>query len=201
MSEWSSEFAVHFYSSLHDYVIHELKRVWKNENEGGGERKGRGNLTANPNPLLLFLSVFTLRYSQLSECLEQAIVIHVHSCEDGLNLWNYGQNIVLWLPMVKTMVKRCACSMHGAFLLYWWLWLFTKSSWKVNGTWLFWVFPMVNFVDRIFQTKIHVPFLQSHLWYQFQAFSAISDLYKVTNPELREPFTKTVNRPVCPYKW
>ena len=25
VSEWSSEFAVYFYSSLHDYVIHELK--------------------------------------------------------------------------------------------------------------------------------------------------------------------------------
>ena len=52
----------------------------------------------------------------------------------------------------------------------------------------FWVLPKENFreqrniwkgspvfPDGIFQTEIGVPFLQSHLWYQFQAFAAFSD--------------------------
>ena len=51
-----------------------------------------------------------------------------------------------------------------------------KSGWKVNGTQLFWVVPVENFweqkkseevvlffPDEVFQTEIHVPFLQSHL--------------------------------------
>ena len=60
-----------------------------------------------------------------------------------------------------------------------------KTGWTVNGT-TFWVFPTENFreqrniwkgspvfPDGMFQKEIRVPFLQSYLWYQFQAFAAV----------------------------
>ena len=70
------------------------------------------------------------------------------------------------------------------------------------------------FADGIFQTEICVPFLQSHLWYQFQALPAVFRGYmelictngkrdsrtKFASPELCEPFTNTTNRPVCQNK-
>ena len=66
---------------------------------------------------------------------------------------------------------------------------FTKSFRKIRleSKWntTFWVIPAENFPkqrntwtgspvfpDGLLQTKIRVPFLQGHLWYQFQAFTA-----------------------------
>ena len=69
------------------------------------------------------------------------------------------------------------------------------------------------FADGIFQKEICVPFLQSHLWYQFQALPAVfgymelictngkrDSRTKFASPELCEPFTNTTNRPVCQNK-
>ena len=92
-----------------------------------------------------------------------------------------------------------------------------KSGWKVNGIRLFGLLrgqrnilkgsPVLP--DGMFQTEIRVPFLQSRLWYQFQAFAAVfwqieliwangkrDSGKKFITPELRLPFTLTVNRPV-----
>ena len=59
---------------------------------------------------------------------------------------------------------------------------------RLEGKWYttFWVFPTENFreqrniwkgspvfPDGMFQKEIRVPFLQSYLWYQFQAFAAV----------------------------
>ena len=57
-----------------------------------------------------------------------------------------------------------------------------ESKWNTT----FWVFRTENFreqrniwkgspvfPDEIFQTEIRVPFPQSHLWYQFEAFAAV----------------------------
>ena len=67
------------------------------------------------------------------------------------------------------------------------------------------------FPDGMLQTKIRVPFLQNHRWYQFQAFAGVfrkMELIcttgkrhsgtKFTNPEFCLPFTQTVNRLGCP---
>lgn len=63
----------------------------------------------------------------------------------------------------------------------------------------------VSFLDGIFPTEIRVPFLQSRLWYQFQAFAvfAVIELIgrKFTSPEFCLPFTQTMDPLVCPCKW
>ena len=80
-----------------------------------------------------------------------------------------------------------------------------KTGWKVNGRL---VFP-----DGIFQTKTRIPFLQSHLWYQFQAFEVVSGKWNLfvqmvnaipgrNLPVLKFAYTICLNRgPVCPCNW
>ena len=80
---------------------------------------------------------------------------------------------------------------------------FPENVWEQQNIWK----GSPVFPDGIFQTEIRVPFLQSHLWYQFQAFAAVFRYMeliwtngkgdsgtKFTSPELCEPFTHTMNR-------
>ena len=68
------------------------------------------------------------------------------------------------------------------------------------------------FSGGMFQRKIYVPFIQTYLWYQFQAFAALCRKRGLTRKNNKHdygakltslncfPFNQTVNRPVCPGK-
>ena len=82
---------------------------------------------------------------------------------------------------------------------------FPENFWEQQNIWK----GSPVFPDGIFQTEIRVPFLQSHLRYQFQAFAAFLRYMELiwtngkgdsgtqfTSAELCEPFTHTINRMV-----
>ena len=84
------------------------------------------------------------------------------------------QELVYRNEVLKTMVVYHLQTVSG------------KYGWKVNGTRLFGSFQrklsgsngtsekvVPFFPNGMFQPEIRVPFVQSHLWYQIQAFAAV----------------------------
>ena len=99
-----------------------------------------------------------------------------------------------------------------------WKWFVPKQTFRDeqrniwNSSPVFYYYYYFYFLVGMFQREIYVPFIQTYLWYQFQAFAAVfrkrelictnsKHDYEAKLTSLNYfPFNQTMSRPVCPCK-